>query len=57
MEVIQSVGFKTYSNEQVTKALENTMYMVKVEVDGKLAGIGRVVGDYSINNFTKRIVE
>ena len=48
LEVIQSVGFKTYSNEQVTKALENTMYMVKVEVDGKLAGIGRVVGDYSI---------
>ena len=35
LEVIQSVGFKTYSNEQVTKALENTMYMVKVEVDGK----------------------
>lgn len=48
LEVIQSVGFKTYSNEQVTKALENTMYMVKVKVDGKLAGIGRVVGDYSI---------
>ena len=24
------------------------MYMVKVEVDNKLAGIGRVVGDYSI---------
>ena len=48
LEVIQSVGFKTYNNEQVTKALGNTMYMVKVEVDGKLAGIGRVVGDYSI---------
>lgn len=24
------------------------MYMVKAKVDGKLAGIGRVVGDYSI---------
>ena len=48
LEIIESVGFKTYSSEQVTKALENTMYMVKVEVDGKLAGIGRVVGDYSI---------
>lgn len=47
-EVIKSVGFNTYSDEQVTKALENTMYMVKVEIDGKLAGIGRVVGDYSI---------
>ena len=48
LEVIESVGFKTYSNNQVKKALKNTMYMVKVEVDGKLAGIGRVVGDYSI---------
>ncbi len=48
LEVIESVGFKTYSSEQVIKALENTMYMVKVEVDDKLAGIGRVVGDYSI---------
>ncbi len=48
LEVIKSVGFKSYSEEQVIKALKNTMYMVKVEVDGKLAGIGRVVGDYSI---------
>ena len=48
LEVIESVGFKTYSNEQVNKALNNTMYMVKATVDGKLAGIGRVVGDYSI---------
>ena len=48
LEVIESVGFKSYKEEQVTKALKNTMYMVKVEVDGKLAGIGRVVGDYSI---------
>lgn len=48
LEVLESVGFKTYNDTQVTTALKNTMYMVKVEVDGKLAGIGRVVGDYSI---------
>ncbi len=48
LEVVASVGFKTYSNEQVTNALQNTMYMVKVTVDGELAGIGRVVGDYNI---------
>lgn len=48
LEVIESVGWKTYSKEQIEKALENTMYMVKATVDGKLAGIGRVVGDYSI---------
>jgi GNAT superfamily N-acetyltransferase len=48
LEVIESVGFKTYSKDQVEKALNNTMYMVKAIVDGKIAGIGRVVGDYSI---------
>ena len=48
LEVVEAVGWKTYSHEQVEKALQNTMYMVKATVDGKLAGIGRVVGDYSI---------
>ena len=46
--MVKSVCWKTYSELQVEKALENTMYMVKATVDGKLAGIGRVVGDYSI---------
>ena len=48
LEMIESVGWKTYSREQVVQALENTMYMVKVTMDGELVGIGRVVGDYSI---------
>lgn len=48
LEMVKSVGWKTYSKEQVEKAMKNTMYMVKATVDGKLAGIGRVVGDYSI---------
>lgn len=48
LEMVTSVGWKTYSKEQVEKALKNTMYMVKATVDGKLAGIGRVVGDYII---------
>ena len=48
LDVIESVGFKNYSKEQVEKALKNTMYMVKVMVDGKVVGIGRVVGDFSI---------
>lgn len=48
LEIVESVGWKTYSEEQVDKALKNTMYMVKAVVDGKLAGIGRVVGDFSI---------
>lgn len=48
LDIIESVGFKIYSKEQVEKALENTMYMVKAIVDDKVVGIGRVVGDFSI---------
>lgn len=48
LEMVESVGWKSYSPEQVTKALKNTMYMVKIFSDNELAGIGRVVGDYSI---------
>lgn len=48
LELIESVGFKTYSKDQVIKALNNTMYMVKITVNGELAAMGRVVGDESI---------
>lgn len=48
LEMVESVGWKTYTREQIEKALQNTMYMVKATVNGKTAGIGRVVGDYSI---------
>ena len=48
LEVVESVGWKTYSKQQAKKALENTMYAVSVKVDGDIAGIGRVVGDNSI---------
>lgn len=48
LDVIESVGFKTYSKEQVEKALKNTMYMVKAVIDNQVVGIGRVVGDFSI---------
>lgn len=48
LEVVESVGWKTYSKQQVKKALGNTMYAVSVKVDGDIAGIGRVVGDNSI---------
>lgn len=48
LEMVESVGWKTYTREQIEKALKNTMYIVKAVVDGKLAGMGRVVGDYSI---------
>lgn len=48
LEVIESVRFKTYPKYQITTALKNTMYMVKVLVNGEFAWIGRVVEDGSI---------
>lgn len=48
IEMVESVGWKTYSIEQLKKALINTMYMVKISYNNELVGIGRVVGDYSI---------
>lgn len=48
IEMVESVGWKTYSKEQVKKALINTMYMVKIFYNNEVVGIGRVVGDYSI---------
>lgn len=48
IEIVESVGWKTYSKEQVKKALINTMYMIKISYNNEVVGIGRVVGDYSI---------
>ncbi len=48
IEMVESVGWKTYSQGQVKKALMNTMYMVKVSYEGEVIGMGRVVGDYSV---------
>lgn len=48
LEMVESVGWTTYSKEQVNKALANTMYMVKVTINNKLVGMGRVVGDFSV---------
>lgn len=48
IEIMNSVGCKNYSKKQVTKALDNTMYVIKALVNGELAGMGRVVGDTSL---------
>ena len=48
LEMVEAVGWKTYSTEQVKKALKNTMYMVKISYNNEIVGMGRVVGDYSV---------
>ena len=41
-EMVEAVGWKTYSRQQIEKALNNTMYMVKATVNGKFQrqGVG-----------------
>ena len=56
LEVVESVGWETYSHEQIDMALNNTMYMVKALVNGKLAGIGKGIG-LKIVNELKRLIE
>jgi len=48
LELVNSVGWKTYSKEQVEKALQNSMYIVKAISNNEVIGMGRVVGDYNI---------
>ena len=48
LEMIESVGWNTYSKNQIKKAIDNSMYIVKVLDGNKIIGFGRVVGDYSI---------
>ena len=56
IEMVKSVGWKEYTKEQVEKALRNTMYMVKATVDGKLAGMGRVVGDKAVISYIQDLI-
>lgn len=44
-EVLTAVGWDPYPITQAKKALQNSMHLLKVTVDNKLAGIGRIVGD------------
>lgn len=48
LEMIKSVGWNTYSDDQIRKAINNSMYIVKVLHKNKIIGFGRVVGDYSV---------
>lgn len=48
LEMVESVNWKTYSKEQIDKAIKNSMYIVKVLNNNEVVGFGRVVGDFSI---------
>lgn len=41
----KSVGWDTPGPEQAEIALENSLYRVSAKIDGKIVGMGRVIGD------------
>lgn len=43
-----SVGWKKLSITQAKKALENSLYTIYAEIDGRPAGMGRAVGDGAV---------
>lgn len=55
-EIHLDAGWKMLSDEQVEKALKNSMVVVGIEVDGKVAGMGRLVGDYAIKGLLCDII-
>ena len=55
-EIHLDAGWKMLSDEQVEKALKNSMVVVGIEVDGKVVGMGRLVGDYAIKGLLCDII-
>lgn len=43
----EAVGFGRPNLSQIKTALENSIYIVSAEIDGKVVGMGRLVGDYA----------
>ena len=53
VSVRDAVGFYHYDREDARMALDGGLYSVVAYVDGRVAGIGRVVGDGRIAFFIK----
>lgn len=43
--LIEAVGWGKSNLEQIELALKNTIYSISVEIDGKIIGMGRIIGD------------
>ena len=43
-----SVGWKKLSYTQAKKALDNSLYTIYAEIDGRAVGMGRIVGDGAV---------
>ena len=51
-----SVGWKVLSREQALKALNNSIYTLTASIDGKIVGMGRMVGDGAVICYVQDLV-
>ncbi|MBQ2744153.1 MAG: GNAT family N-acetyltransferase [Lachnospiraceae bacterium] len=51
-----SVGWKVLSEEQAIRALKNSIYTVTAYIDGKVVGMGRMVGDGAVICYIQDLV-
>lgn len=51
-----SVGWKVLSKEQAEKAISNSIYTVTASIDGKVVGMGRMVGDGAVICYVQDLV-
>ncbi len=56
LNLIDSVNWKKLTEEQVEKAIKNSMYVVKAIINGKTVGMGRLVGDFGCHGMLTDIV-
>lgn len=51
-----SVGWKVLSEEQAVKAISNSIYTITASIDGKVVGMGRMVGDGAVICYVQDLV-
>lgn len=56
LELISVIGWKSLTHEQVKKAIDHSMCVVKATVGGKFVGMGRLVGDFGCHGMLADII-
>lgn len=56
LALISAMGWRIPTEEQVKKAIESSMYVVKAVVDNETVGMGRLVGDFGCHGLLTDII-
>lgn len=56
LELRARVGWQKLTDRQAELAIKNCLYMVTAYADGKLVGMGRVVGDGAVVNYIQDLI-